>query len=120
MENKQELMLDETELKEFGEILKREKENYSGNIRIGIPLNGRISHLCTAGTEKLDIKYDGTILPCPAFKEMNVETMEKYGIKLHSIYDDLEKVVVKGGTRSQPLCRQVYGFHGNLTDDRDY
>ena len=25
------------------------------NIRIGIPLNGRISHLCTAGTEKLDI-----------------------------------------------------------------
>ncbi len=121
LENKQELMLDETELKEFGEILKREKENYSGNIRIGIPLNGRISHLCTAGTEKLDIKYDGTILPCPAFKEMNVETMEKYGIKLHSIYDDLEKVVVKGGTRSQPLCRQVYGFHGNLTDDdRDY
>ena len=120
LENKQELMLDETELKEFGEILKREKENYSGNIRIGIPLNGRISHLCTAGTEKLDIKYDGTILPCPAFKEMNVETMEKYGIKLHSIYDDLEKVVVKGGTRSQPLCRQVYGFHGNLNDDRDY
>ena len=120
LENKQELMLDETELKEFGEKLKREKENYSGNIRIGIPLNGRISHLCTAGTEKLDIKYDGTILPCPAFKEMNVETMEKYGIKLHSIYDDLEKVVVKGGTRSQPLCRQVYGFHGNLTDDRDY
>ena len=59
-------------------------------------------------------------MPCPAFKEMNVETMEKYGIKLHSIYDDLEKVVVKGGTRSQPLCRQVYGFHGNLTDDRDY
>ena len=85
-DNKEELMLSKEELKEFSEILKKEKEHYSGNIRIGIPLNGKISHLCTAGTEKLDIKYDGTVLPCPAFKEMSIETMEKYGIKLHSIY----------------------------------
>lgn len=116
LENKKELMLNEIELKEFGEILKREKEHYSGNIRVGIPLNGRISHLCTAGTEKLDIKYDGTILPCPAFKEISTETMEKYGIKLHSIYEDLEKVVVHEGKRKSPLCKQVYGFHGDLTD----
>ena len=39
------------------EELKKEKEKYSGNIRIGIPLNGKMSHLCTAGTEKLDIKW---------------------------------------------------------------
>ena len=90
-DNKEELMLSKEELKEFSDILKKEKEHYSGNIRIGIPLNGKISHLCTAGTEKLDIKYDGTVLPCPAFKEMSIETMEKYGIKLHSIYEDLEK-----------------------------
>ena len=115
--NKEELMLNEEELKEFSKILKTEKENYSGNIRIGIPLNGKISHLCTAGTEKLDIKYDGTILPCPAFKEISEETMEKYGIKLHSIYEDLEKVVVHNGKRNVPLCKQVYGFNGDLTDD---
>ena len=114
-DNKEELMLSKEELKEFSEILKKEKEHYSGNIRIGIPLNGKISHLCTAGTEKLDIKYDGTVLPCPAFKEMSIETMEKYGIKLHSIYEDLEKVVVHGGKRKMPLCRQVYGFSGELT-----
>lgn len=116
-ENKNELMLSEEELKEFSEILKKEKEHYSGNIRIGIPLNGKIAHLCTAGTEKLDIKYDGTILPCPAFKEMSVETMEKYGIKLHSIYKDLEKVVVCSGKRKAALCKQVYGFSGDLTKD---
>ena len=51
-DNKEELMLSKEELKEFSEILKKEKEHYSGNIRIGIPLNGKISHLCTAGTEK--------------------------------------------------------------------
>lgn len=114
LENKQELMLDETELKEFGRILKTEKEHYSGKIRIGIPLNGKMSHLCTAGTEKLDIKYDGTILPCPAFKEMSVEKMEKYGIKLHSIYEDLEKVFIHEGKRKIPLCKQVYEFKGEI------
>lgn len=57
----------------------------------------------------------GTILPCPAFKEISVETMEKYGIKLYSIYEDLEKVVVHKGKRKVPLCKQVYGFNGDLT-----
>jgi MoaA/NifB/PqqE/SkfB family radical SAM enzyme len=118
-DNKEELMLSEEELKEFSEILKKEKEHYSGNIRIGIPLNGRISHLCTAGTEKLDIKYDGTILPCPAFKEISAETMQKYGIRLYNIYEDLEKVVVCGGKREKPLCKQVYGFNGDLTDSNE-
>lgn len=115
-EYKDELMLNQEELKEFAEILNREKEHFSGKIRIGIPLNGKVSHLCTAGTEKLDIRYDGIILPCPAFKEISVETMEKYGIRLYSIYEDLEKVVVPGGKRKQPLCKQIYGFEGDLTE----
>ena len=115
-DNKEGLMLSQEELKEFSEILRKEKEHYSGNIRIGIPLNGKTSHLCTAGTEKLDIKYDGTILPCPAFKEINVETMKKYGIRLYNIYEDLERVVVHNGKRKVPLCKQVYGFSGDLTD----
>ncbi len=116
---KEELMLNEEELKEFSEIVKKSKEHYSGNIRIGIPLNGRMSHLCTAGTEKLDIKYDGTILPCPAFKEMSMETMQKYGIKLYSIYDDLERVVIPGGKRKEPLCKKIYGFKGDLTESEE-
>ena len=116
-ENKEELMLNEEELKEFSEILKKEREHFSGKIRIGIPLNGKLSHLCTAGTEKLVIRYDGTILPCPAFKEISMETMQKYGIKYHNIYEDLEKVGVHSGKRKQPLCRQVYGFNGDLTEN---
>ena len=113
-QNKEELMLNRDEWKEFSEILRKEKEHYSGNIRIGIPLDGRISHLCTAGTEKLDIKYDGSILPCPAFKELSVETMEKYGIRLHNIYEDLERVVIHSGKRKEPLCKKIYGFNERL------
>ncbi len=116
-ENRETLMLNDEELREFSTILNNARKQFSGKVRIGIPLNGRISHLCTAGTEKLDIKYDGTILPCPAFKEISAETMEKYGIRFHSIYEDLEKVVVPGGKREKPLCKQVYGFHGDLTDN---
>lgn len=115
-ENQEELMLNQEELKEFSDILNKAKEQYSGKIRIGIPLNGRISHLCTAGTEKLVIKYDGTIRPCPAFKELSVDTMKKYGIELHSIYEDLEKVVIHSGRRREPLCKQIYGFDGDLTE----
>ena len=118
-ENKEELMLSREELEEFARILEKEKQNYSGNIRVGIPLNGAISHLCTAGTEKLDIKYDGTILPCPAFKEMSIEKMEKYGIRLYSIYEDLEKVVIRSGKRKEPLCKKVYGFNGNLVGNTE-
>lgn len=59
-------------------------------------------------------------MPCLAFKEISVEAMEKYGIKLHSIYEDLEKVVVHSEKRKIPLCRQVYGFNGDLTNDDEY
>lgn len=115
--NKDKLMLSKEELKEFSEILKKEQQRFKGKIRIGIPLNGTISHLCTAGTEKLDIKYDGTILPCPAFKEISLETMQKYGIRLHNIYEDLENVIIPKGKRKEPLCKQVYGFSGTLIDN---
>ena len=67
--------------------------------------------------EELDIKYDGTVLPCPAFKEMSAETLEKYGIRLYNIYDDLESLVVKGSKRANPLCKQVYGFDYSLSSD---
>lgn len=92
---------------------------FKGNIRVGIPLLGNVQHLCTAGTEKLDIKYDGTVLPCPAFKELSAEKLEKYGIHLYNIYDDLEKLVVRGGKRKHPLCKQVYGFDYSLSSDEE-
>lgn len=112
--NRDQLMLSAGEMKEFKNIFDDCKNNFKGNIRIGIPLLGNVQHLCTAGTEKLDIKYDGTVLPCPAFKEMSSETLEKYGIRLYNIYDNLEKLVVRGGKRKRPLCKEVYGFNYSL------
>ena len=106
--NREELMLDQDELSEFLKLLNNSSRKYSGNIRIGIPLQGKNAHKCNAGLEKLDIKYDGTVLPCPAFKELDLETMKKYGIRHYSIYDNLEEIKVSGGKRLVPLCHIIY------------
>ena len=45
--------------------------------------------------------------------------MKKYGIKLYSIYDDLEKLSIQIGKRKEPLCKQIYGFKGDLTEAYD-
>lgn len=106
--NKKELQLSQEELERFMDILNKSSHKFSGNIRIGIPLQGETIHKCNAGLEKLDIKYDGTILPCPAFKELDLDTMKKYGIKHYSIYENLEEVKTPGGTRVEPLCKKIY------------
>lgn len=106
--NKDDLLLNKEELQEFMKILNESKNIYSGNIRIGIPLQNELTHKCNAGLEKLDIKYDGTILPCPAFKELDLDTMKKYSIKLYNIYDNLDDVKIYGGKRLEPLCKKIY------------
>lgn len=108
--NKDTLMLTDDELNEFMNILETNRHKFSGNIRTSIPLQGEITHKCNAGLEKLDIKYDGTILPCPAFKELSIETMKKYGIKYYNIYENLNEVKTPGGKRTYPLCKKIYNF----------
>ncbi len=107
--NQKNLQLSEEEMKEFFELLEMNKAKYSGNIRIGIPLQGENTHKCNAGLEKLDIKFDGTILPCPAFKEITAEECARFNIKLPNIYKNLEEVAIPGsGTRVKPLCKRIY------------
>ena len=107
--NESELQLTKEEKEEFFRLLEDAKKNYSGNIRIGVPLQGEDNHLCNAGLEKLDIKFDGTVLPCPAFKEITLEECERFNIKLPNIYTNLEDVRIPGhGKRAHQLCKQIY------------
>ena len=109
--NARELMLSNSELESFKELLASCESQFSGTIRRGIPLLGENTHKCNAGLEKLDIKFDGTVLPCPAFKELDEETMRRFGIKHYSIYENLEEVKTPGGKRVEPLCAKVYQKH---------
>lgn len=103
------LMLTTEEKQEFFRLLETNKKNYSGNIRVGIPLQGDDMHRCNAGLEKLDIKFNGDVLPCPAFKEIKTEECKKFGIKIPNIYRNLEEVYISGeGKRVKQLCKQIY------------
>ena len=105
--HEKELQLSEEEKQEFFQIL--ESASFKGNIRIGISLQEEQTHKCNAGLEKLDIRYDGTVLPCPAFKDITEEECKRYGISLPNIYTNLEDVHIPGkGTRVKPLCKQIY------------
>ena len=112
--NKKDLMLNDTQMQEFIEIFNHFENKFNGKIRVGIPLNSNSIHLCTAGYDKINIKYDGTVLPCPAFKEADVETLSNHGITLYNIHSDLDKIQIISGVREKPLCQEIYNFTNNI------
>lgn len=108
------LSLSDEEFEEFCSIYEKCKDEFNGTLRIGIPLQGVDTHKCTAGLDKLVIKYDGTVLPCPAFKEYDVNILNKMGIRTPNIKDNLDKLRIYSGSRSHPLCKQLYSFKRNI------
>lgn len=117
-ENQSVLELSSEELDEFIQIYETSNQSFKGNIRIGIPLIQNDTHLCTAGLSKLVIKYDGTVLPCPAFKEYPLETLNAHGIKTPNIHTDLDSVRFYSGSRKTPLCKQLYNFNHYIKKDQ--
>lgn len=107
--NAKELLLNKEEKSNFFKLLEIGKNRFSGTIRIGIPLQGEDTHKCNAGLEKLDIKFNGDVLPCPAFKEISLEECTKFNIRIPNIYKDLEEINIPGhGKRVKQLCKQIY------------
>jgi radical SAM protein with 4Fe4S-binding SPASM domain len=69
LENKERIELSGIEV----ENLKKELDLLKGccadiDIRTGVPLSDSVHHNCEAAKEKLNIKYDGNVFPCEAFK----------------------------------------------------
>ena len=110
--NVDKLLLNEEELRKFIEKIKK-IEQKNTKIRIGIPLLENTSHICTAGNDKLHIRFDGQILPCPAFKDIDEKEIENF--KSINIYKNLDELEIKNETNLTPLC-QKYRRH-NLKGD---
>ena len=106
-ENAGKLLMSDEELQKFIEEIKKIKTKNT-NIRIGIPLFSNAYHICTAGNDKLHIRFDGQVLPCPAFKDMNVEDIENF--KCVNIYKNLSDLEIKNQINAIPLC-QKYKRH---------
>lgn len=69
LENEKDLLLDDYEMSEAHRLMRECAEKNSEGIRLGIPFSeckGKTS--CLTGTIKLDVRYDGNVYPCEAFK----------------------------------------------------
>jgi MoaA/NifB/PqqE/SkfB family radical SAM enzyme len=114
-ENKENLELSSEQLKEFCENLEQAKKKYNVKVRLGIPMRKGDEHLCTAGHDKLSIRYDGIVLPCVAFKEMDSKELESIFIKndvpfrIFSIKESLDMIKPESGNNKIPICKQLYG-----------
>lgn len=109
-QNASELSLSIEEMNEFIKIYKNCLGKYNVDIRVGIPLDSNNMHRCTAGMGKFDIKFDGTVLPCPAFKETKLSELCDYGVKDINIYRNINELTIYEGTRREPLCKKIYGI----------
>ncbi len=112
--NQEILMMGTKEYEEFIKIYNKAVKRFNGKIRVGIPLMSENEHKCTAGFSKMVIKYDGTVLPCPAFKEYDREILNRLGFPTPNIYENLESVKIRVGTMTKPLCRRLYEFKNTI------
>lgn len=95
LENLPILLLDETEMREARLLMKESSANKIIDIRIGIPFiecDKRVN--CLAGISKLDVRYDGKVYPCEAFKNENLKhliTSEADNVKEKSLKEIYRK-----------------------------
>lgn len=107
-ENKDILQLNNDELLEFLEKCSNIKSERT-KLKIGIPLQNQNNHKCTAGFDKIDIRYDGQILPCPAFKDTEINLLKRKGFNDINIYRNLDEFkFIENASRVIPLCEQIY------------
>ncbi|MDD2518779.1 MAG: radical SAM protein [Bacilli bacterium] len=106
-DNVSDLLLTRAELIEFKEIVSKLKLS-KVKIRMGIPMTENDTHLCTAGNNKFDIRYDGEVLPCPSFKDTDLEILKNNNINVYNIYDDLNNLDIKNQSIKSPLCKKIH------------
>lgn len=69
LDNEKELKLSEEEFAETRSLMKKCEINNFNGVRLGIPFQGCAKRVnCMTSISKLNIRYDGNVYPCEAFK----------------------------------------------------
>jgi len=105
-QNQKDLQLNNDELLDFVKYVEQLTSDTT-TIKIGIPLLSENQHICTAGYDKVVIRYDGQILPCPAFKDIDLKVLEQKGFKSVNIFDNLQDYKITESSHKTPLCEQL-------------
>ena len=111
-QNRKELQLSNDELIAFVKSAAQLTSDIT-KIKIGIPLLSENQHICTAGYDKVVVRYDGQILPCPAFKDIDLKALEQKGFKAVNIFDNLQDYKITESSHKTPLCEQ-FGRHEEI------
>lgn len=74
--NQQRIVLSDEETLFAKYLIATGAKEYKSNIRLGIPFRDCSRKInCMTGTSKLDIRYDGKVYPCEAFKNDNISNV---------------------------------------------
>lgn len=99
----EDLFLDASRRQQLRLILSRLAQNVPDILvlRFGIPFSADVERPmhCTAGIQKMIVRYDGKVLPCEAFKDADDEAFVLGDIQ----YDTLEQMLDRGATNTS-LC----------------
>lgn len=84
--NQQQILLSDEETLFAKDLITTGAKEYRSNIRLGIPFSDCSRKInCMTGTSKLDIRYDGKVFPCEAFKNDNISYL--FTVQSDSICD---------------------------------
>lgn len=110
LDNKDELYINNNETNNFrNKILSYISDNkLKVNMRLGTPLSGiKRFNRCSAGCEKIVIRYDGDVLPCETFKYLNFIEIEGDVITPDNIYKDGFLNIYKNSKLLNYLRREI-------------
>lgn len=95
LENKSLTYLSDEDIRTAKELIRKISDEYNSDIRFGIPLSECTKRInCMTGIMKLNIRYDGNVYPCEAFKNdsfSNISDLKPGNIKierLKNIYEN--------------------------------
>ena len=87
LQNAKMIGLSDIELQQLKHDLEMLSNQYCSEVRLGVPLSSNdLLHKCVAAVGKLNIRYDGKVFPCEAFKDGRADLCLE-GLKPESIYE---------------------------------
>ena len=109
--NKQRILLSKEEENYAKYLIATSASEYHGIIRFGIPFSDCSQRInCLTGIVKLDVRYDGKVYPCEAFKNDNIKKMIM--VEPDSIYHKSLKDIYENSEYLKQVRRLLNEFQG--------
>ena len=117
LENLSLVKLSGEDSREVTKLIKALNEAYKGKVRIGLPYSDSNCRIyCKAATDKINVRYDGSIYPCEVFKDDLLNT--KLGCEPNNVWKDSFYDIYQNSSYLNVVRRRIEAFkkeEGNET-----